>query len=100
MLGGQAGLSGHLTVGARARIGAQAGVMGNVEAGLQVTGSPARPVREYFRHYAVMQKIIRERINNMASSRVSSSQRGNLADPAARGGPIVGDPNASDGPPG
>ena len=96
MLGGQAGLSGHLTVGARARIGAQAGVMGNIEAGLQVIGSPARPAREYFRHYAVLQKMIRDRIDIMASSRVSPSRTVNLVEPLARGGPIVSDPNAPD----
>ena len=45
MLGGQAGLTGHLRIGRRARIGAQAGVMADVPAGADVVGSPAQPVR-------------------------------------------------------
>ena len=49
MVGGQAGLTGHLRIGRRARIGAQAGVMSDVPAGADVVGSPAQPVREFFR---------------------------------------------------
>ena len=37
---GQAGLTGHLRIGRRARIGAQAGVMADVPAGTDVVGSP------------------------------------------------------------
>ena len=52
MVAGQAGLTGHLRIGRRARIGAQAGVMADVPAGADVVGSPAQPVREFFRHVA------------------------------------------------
>jgi len=48
MLGGQAGLTGHLRIGRRARIGAQAGVMSDVPADADVVGSPAQPVRAFF----------------------------------------------------
>src|SRR3712207_8127953 len=41
----QAGLTGHLKIGAGAQIGAQAGVMRDVEQGARVVGSPAVPVR-------------------------------------------------------
>ena len=55
----QAGLAGHLSIGSKARIGAQAGVMGNVEAGSDVVGSPAEPVREFFRGVATLRKLSR-----------------------------------------
>ena len=71
MAGGQSGMAGHLTIGAGARIGAQAGLMADVAAGLEVAGSPAQPAREYFRHYAVLRKMIRERIATVAASRGS-----------------------------
>ncbi|MGC1409002.1 MAG: UDP-3-O-(3-hydroxymyristoyl)glucosamine N-acyltransferase [Acetobacteraceae bacterium] len=60
MVGGQAGLTGHLRIGGRARIGAQAGVMSDVPAGADVVGSPAQPVREFFRHIAVLRRLVRE----------------------------------------
>jgi len=55
----QAGLTGHLRIGAKARIGAQAGVMRNVDAGADVVGSPAMPVREFFRNVAVLRRLAR-----------------------------------------
>ncbi len=55
----QAGLTGHLSIGHKARIGAQAGVMADVAAGQAVVGSPAMPVREFFRNVAVLRKLAR-----------------------------------------
>ena len=60
MVGGQAGLTGHLRIGRGARIGAQAGVMADVPAGADVVGSPAQPAREFFRHVAVLRRLVRE----------------------------------------
>lgn len=57
----QAGLTGHLHIGLKARIGAQAGVMRDVPAGSDVVGSPALPVREYFRNVAVLRKLAQRR---------------------------------------
>lgn len=57
VLAAQAGLTGHVTIGDRARIGAQAGVMNNVPAGTDVVGSPAWPVRETLRAFAVLRKL-------------------------------------------
>ncbi len=71
MVGGQAGMAGHLSIGTGARIGAQAGLMADVPAGSEVAGSPAQPSRTYFRHYAVLQKMIRDRIASSASTRGS-----------------------------
>jgi UDP-3-O-[3-hydroxymyristoyl] glucosamine N-acyltransferase len=46
---GQAGFAGHLKVGSKARIGAQAGVIADVPAGLDVAGTPAIPLRDWLR---------------------------------------------------
>ena len=62
----QAGLTGHLRVGAKARIGAQAGVMSDVEAGSDVVGSPAQPVREFFRGVATLRRLARKPAPNAA----------------------------------
>ncbi len=58
-IGAQAGLAGHLKIGAGARIGAQAGVMSDVAAGAEVIGSPALPLREFFRNVAVLRRLAR-----------------------------------------
>ena len=70
MVAGQAGLTGHLRIGSRARIGAQAGVMADVPASADVVGSPARPVREFFRQVALLRRLARER-----SRRASGTDR-------------------------
>jgi len=61
MVGGQAGLVGHLHIGARARIGAKAGVMSDVPAGTAIAGSPSMPAREHFRQVAVLRKLARRK---------------------------------------
>jgi UDP-3-O-[3-hydroxymyristoyl] glucosamine N-acyltransferase len=61
MIGGQGGLTGHLRIGRKARIGAQAGVMADVAAGTEVVGSPAMPVREFFRQVAALRRLAGER---------------------------------------
>jgi UDP-3-O-[3-hydroxymyristoyl] glucosamine N-acyltransferase len=54
---GQAGLTGHLHIGHKARIGAQGGVMADVPAGADVVGSPAQPVREFFRQVVTLRRL-------------------------------------------
>jgi len=61
MVGGQGGLTGHLRIGRKARIGAQAGVMADVAAGTEVVGSPAMPVREFFRQVVALRRLAGER---------------------------------------
>ena len=60
-LGGQAGLTGHLHIGAGAQIAAQAGVMNDVPAGERWGGAPAKPMREWFREVATLQAGARRR---------------------------------------
>lgn len=68
----QAGLTGHLRVGARARIGAQAGVMADVPAAADVVGSPAQPVREFFRQVATLRRLASARGRGPAEGTGSS----------------------------
>ena len=56
-LGGQAGLTGHLNIGAGAQIAAQAGVMSDVPAGERWGGAPAKPMRDWFREVAALRKL-------------------------------------------
>jgi len=55
----QVGVNGHVKIGKGARIGAQAGVMADVPAGAEVVGSPAEPVRDFFRGVATLRKLAR-----------------------------------------
>jgi UDP-3-O-[3-hydroxymyristoyl] glucosamine N-acyltransferase len=76
-VGAQAGISGHVTIGERARVGAQCGVMSDVPAGVDVIGSPAMPVREFFRNVAVLRRLARrspspEKAPEKAAEKVSS----------------------------
>ncbi len=57
MVGGQAAFAGHVRVGQRARIGAQAGVISDVAAGAELLGSPAMPLKEFFRNVATLRRI-------------------------------------------
>jgi len=54
---GQAGFAGHVRVGRGARVGGQAGVMSDIPAGSEVLGSPAQPVKSYFRQMAAMRRL-------------------------------------------
>ncbi|WP_424813757.1 UDP-3-O-(3-hydroxymyristoyl)glucosamine N-acyltransferase [Roseococcus sp. YIM B11640] len=58
--GGQAGFTGHISVGSKARIAAQAGVISDVPPGMEVFGTPALPAREAFRSLQVLKKLTAE----------------------------------------
>lgn len=57
MFGGQVGLGGHITIGDGANIGAQAGIISNIKPGEKLLGSPAIPVKEFFRSSIVFPKL-------------------------------------------
>jgi UDP-3-O-[3-hydroxymyristoyl] glucosamine N-acyltransferase len=80
MIGGQAGLTGHLRIGRKARIGAQAGIMADVAAGADVVGSPAMPVRTFFRQVAALRRLAAGRASRDAAT------GGNPGEGAERGG--------------
>nr|WP_227307134.1 UDP-3-O-(3-hydroxymyristoyl)glucosamine N-acyltransferase [Acidisoma cellulosilyticum] len=58
-LAGQAGVAGHLHIGQGARVGAQAGVMADLAPRAVVVGSPAEPVKEFFRQVAFLRRMMR-----------------------------------------
>jgi len=57
MLGGQVGVIGHAHIGDGAQIAASSDVKGDVPAGVRWGGSPARPVREWFREVATLKRL-------------------------------------------
>lgn len=57
MTGGQSGFAGHLRIGAGAKIAAQSGIMRDVEAGEEVMGCPAVPLRQFMRQAAILSKM-------------------------------------------
>jgi UDP-3-O-[3-hydroxymyristoyl] glucosamine N-acyltransferase len=56
-LAGQVGLADHVTIGANATIGAQSGVTKNLEGGHYYLGSPAVPIGQASRQYAVIANL-------------------------------------------
>lgn len=61
VLAAQSGVAGHLRVGKGAQVGAQGGVMRDVPAGSRIVGSPAVPVRDFFRQVATLARLAKER---------------------------------------
>ena len=57
MLGGQVGIVGHVTIGEGAQIAASSNVRGDVPPGVRWGGSPAKPVREWFREVTTLKKL-------------------------------------------
>lgn len=57
VLAGQVTTSGHLTIGAGARIGGRSGVIGNVPPGETWSGFPARSHKETMRGYAAVARL-------------------------------------------
>ncbi len=62
VLAGQAGIAGHLRIGTGSRIAAQAGVMANVPPRSELGGSPAQPVKSFFREVATVRRWVRDGI--------------------------------------
>lgn len=57
MLGGQVGVVGHVTIGTGAQIAASSNVKGDVPPGVRWGGSPAKPVREWFREVTTLKRL-------------------------------------------
>ena len=56
-VGGQAAMVGHLRIGEGAEVGAQAGVISDIASGARVLGSPAQPIKDFFRQVATLKKM-------------------------------------------
>jgi UDP-3-O-[3-hydroxymyristoyl] glucosamine N-acyltransferase len=61
MLGGRVGVSDHVTLGTGAQLAASSGVMDNVPAGGIWAGTPAVPIREFFRQIAGLRRMSKSR---------------------------------------
>jgi UDP-3-O-[3-hydroxymyristoyl] glucosamine N-acyltransferase len=57
VLGGQVGVIGHVTVGTGSQIAATSNVKHDVPPGVQWGGSPAKPMREWFREVMAVQRL-------------------------------------------
>lgn len=57
MIGGQVGFGGHITIGDNANIGAQSGIISNVKPDSKIIGSPAIPVKEFFKSSVTFPKL-------------------------------------------
>jgi UDP-3-O-[3-hydroxymyristoyl] glucosamine N-acyltransferase len=57
MTGGQVGIADHVTIGAGAALGAKSGVMHNAPAGARWVGAPAKPVKQFVREVAALERL-------------------------------------------
>lgn len=72
-VGGQAGLSGHLRIGDRSRIGGKSGVMADLPTGAEVVGSPAMPIRAFFRQVAALKRLAERRNDKTPGAATSAA---------------------------
>jgi UDP-3-O-[3-hydroxymyristoyl] glucosamine N-acyltransferase len=61
MLGGRVGVADHIKIGDGAQIAATSGVMNDVPAGERWAGTPAQPIKEFFREVAIIRNLVREK---------------------------------------
>ena len=57
MMGGQSGVTGHIKIGAGAQIAGQSGVVRDLAPGERVFGTPAKPVRQFFKEALTIEKL-------------------------------------------
>ncbi|MGB4568217.1 MAG: UDP-3-O-(3-hydroxymyristoyl)glucosamine N-acyltransferase, partial [Dysgonamonadaceae bacterium] len=57
VFGGQVGIGGHVTIGDDSQIGGQSGILSNTEKGSRIIGTPAIPVKNYFRSSVLFAKL-------------------------------------------
>ncbi len=61
VLAAQTGLAGHLKIGAGAKLAASSGVMRDIPPGEEWGGTPAMPIRKFWRHYTRLMKLLDEK---------------------------------------
>jgi len=57
IIGGQVGVADHLTIGEGAQLGAQSGVTADLEPGAVVFGTPAMPLKQFFKIAALWKQL-------------------------------------------
>jgi UDP-3-O-[3-hydroxymyristoyl] glucosamine N-acyltransferase len=63
VLGGQVGVVGHLRIGAGAQIAGSSNVNSDVPAGARWGGTPAKPIREWFREMTTLKMLASKRVS-------------------------------------
>ena len=57
VFGGQVGLAGHLNIGNEVKIGAQSGIAQSLEDESEIIGTPAIPIRSWYRSSVIFEKL-------------------------------------------
>ncbi|MBY0613610.1 MAG: UDP-3-O-(3-hydroxymyristoyl)glucosamine N-acyltransferase [Beijerinckiaceae bacterium] len=60
VLGGQVGVTGHVRVGAGSQIAGSSDIMTDVPRGSRWGGTPARPIKQWFREIATLKNIVKK----------------------------------------
>lgn len=76
MLGGQVGVIGHVRIGDGARIAATSNVKDDVPPGAEWGGSPAKPMRDWFREVMALQRLGRGEGSGSGRRGVAGEQQG------------------------
>lgn len=64
VLAGQAGVAGHLKIGRGARIAAQTGILKDVPPGVEMMGTPAVPLKDFFRQVMTLANLTKKKTVN------------------------------------
>jgi UDP-3-O-[3-hydroxymyristoyl] glucosamine N-acyltransferase len=67
VLGARVGLNNHVTIGEGAQIAAVSGVHGDVPAGARWGGTPAKPIKLWFREIALLAQMARKMSDDKAA---------------------------------
>ena len=57
VFGGQVGLAGHLKIEDNVKFGAQSGIMSNTKEGAEIIGSPAIPIKNFYKSSVIFRKL-------------------------------------------
>jgi UDP-3-O-[3-hydroxymyristoyl] glucosamine N-acyltransferase len=76
VIGGQAGVIGHATVGMGAQIAATSSVARDVPPGERWGGTPAKPIKDYFREQMAIDRLTRGRATGNAAADPASGREG------------------------
>jgi UDP-3-O-[3-hydroxymyristoyl] glucosamine N-acyltransferase len=60
IMGGQGGIAGHLKIGSGVQIAAQSGILKDIEPGAKVMGTPAKPLKQFFREVAILGRLAKK----------------------------------------
>lgn len=60
IMGGQGGIAGHLKIGSGVQIAAQSGILKDIEPGGKVMGTPAKPLKQFFREVAILGRLAKK----------------------------------------